>query len=38
MALPIFGSVCAPDILDTRSTVEPGTIEINAAATAAAGG
>jgi len=32
MTLPIFGSACAPDILDTRSTVEPGTTQINAAA------
>jgi hypothetical protein len=31
MTSPIFGSVCAPDILDTRSTVEPGTIQIKAA-------
>ena len=32
MTFPIFGSECAPGILDTRPTVEPGTIQINSAA------
>jgi hypothetical protein len=32
MTFPIFGSECAPDILDTRPTVEPGTVQINATA------
>jgi len=32
MTFPIFGSECAPGILDTCPTVEPGTIQINAAA------
>ena len=32
MTFPIFGSECAPDVLDTRPTVEPGAIQINAVA------
>jgi hypothetical protein len=32
MTFPIVGSACAPGILDTRPTVEPGTMPINATA------
>ena len=32
MTFPIFGSECAPGVLDTRPTVEPGAIQINAVA------
>ena len=32
MIFPIFGSECAPGVLDTRPTVEPGAIQINAVA------
>jgi len=32
MTFPIFGSECAPGILDSRPTVEPGTVPFNAAA------
>jgi hypothetical protein len=32
MTFPIFGSECAPGVLDTRPTVERGAIQINAVA------
>ena len=32
MTFPIFGSECAPGVLYTRPTVEPGAIQINAVA------
>ena len=32
MTFPIFGSECAPGVLDTRPTVELGAIQINAVA------
>ena len=32
MTFPIFGSECAPGVLDTRPTVEPGALQINAVA------
>ena len=32
MTFPIFGSECAPGVLDARPTVEPGAIQIKAVA------
>ena len=32
MTFPIFGSECAPGVLENRQIVEPGAIQINAVA------